>query len=313
MLTSYTGPLLISGQGPAIVSGSAPADYNADAGPSAIAVGTMLLDGRYITSQNSQAGEQAAIGLYNGGNIIAIDQIPSQLATNNIAAAHTVTTGTPMTLVSSSGAGITVTTAATFINQTGRTIPSGALAIDTAYATIKYGQNSTMAVTDPTHTIARAVSITTSATATGGHLIVNGYDLWGFPQTEDINAAGGGGATTNGAKAWKYITSVVPQFTDSTGGHTYAVGTADIFGFPIACYRFAYATIVWNDARITASTGFTAAVTTTPSSTTGDVRGTYATQDASDGTKRLQIFINISPVNAGTLNGTASVFGQVPA
>jgi hypothetical protein len=55
---------------------------------------------------------------------------------------------------------------------------------------------------------------------------------------------------------------------------------------------------------------FTAAVTTSPSTASlGDVRGTIATPSASDGTKRLTVFITLPPAQVSAYNGAASVCG----
>lgn len=309
MLSAMSGPFAVWGQGAPLAPGQPPSgDYNPDAGPSSIAVGTIFPDQRFPVNLGVAPGSPAYVGLWNTGRLMAIDQAPSLIATANIAALANAVSGTPMVLVTSTGAGITVTTSVTTILQTGKVVPSGALAIDLLPALITFGQNATMQVVDPRQNIARAVSITGATSSTGGHFIVAGYDLYGNPQTENINA--GAATLTNGAKGWKFITSVTPQFSDA---HNYSIGTADIFEFPVAIYEFAAANIVWNNAVITANTGFVAAVTTTPSAITGSVRGTYAVQSASDGTKKLQVWANIMPWNAASLYGTASVYGQVPA
>ena len=65
---------------------------------------------------------------------------------------------------------------------------------------------------------------------------------------------------------------------------------------------------MWNNATIAASTGYLAAVLTTPTATTGDVRGTYALQSAaSNGT--LRVMATQTPI-AGNLNNAVGLFGQ---
>ncbi len=310
MQTQISGPMYVWGQGAPIATGQPPSgDYNADVGPSAFAVGTMFPDQRFPVQLDGAAGSAAAYGIWCAGDLVGIDQAPSTIATANIAVLAHTASGVAMTLVSTTAAGITVTTAATVIPQTGKTVASGALAIDLVPALITFGQNKTMQSADPRQNIARVLSISGVSGGAGGAFLVSGADLYGQPQTETITAAAGA-ATTNGVKGWKFILSVTPQFTDA---HNYSVGTADLFEFPIAAYLWAGVTVYWNNTLITASTGFVAAVTTTPSPTTGSVRGTYAVQDASDGTKKLQVFCRIFPYNAASLNGTASIYGRVPA
>ena len=75
-------------------------------------------------------------------------------------------------------------------------------------------------------------------------------------------------------------------------------------GFPLRIDTFSDAQIFWNSALITASTGFTAAVTTDPATgTTGDVRGKYGVQSASDGTKKLVLRVTPKPSALAATNG----------
>ena len=115
----------------------------------------------------------------------------------------------------------------------------------------------------------------------------------------------------SGVKAFKYILSIT---TNADVATTVKVGTGDVFGLPLRVDSFAYADVVWNNTAVTASTGFVAAVTTSPATaTTGDVRGTYAVQSASDGTKKLQVFITcntatmINNTNSSTFTGPYGV------
>jgi len=169
------------------------------------------------------------------------------------------------------------------------------------------GQPSSVYLWNPQALVARAVSVTGSASATGGNITINGYDIYGVPMSEVI-AAPASATTVNGKKAFKYISSVVPAFTDA---HNYSVGTTDIYGFPLRSDFFSDVAINYNAAAITANTGYVAAVTTSPATTTtGDVRGTYALQSASDASKRLAIRQFILPAN---MNSTTGLFGVTQA
>jgi hypothetical protein len=171
-----------------------------------------------------------------------------------------------------------------------------------------FGQVGSVQIWNPGSLTARCVSITGSTSATGGIFIVSGYDVYGFPMTQSINATSGA-TTTNSTKAFKYITSVVPQFSDA---HNYSVGTTDIYGLPFRTDNFADLIMNYsaslNPVPITVATGYTAAVTTTATSTTGDVRGTYALQVASS-TGANRLFVRQMPLvyNISTATGLFGV------
>ena len=167
-----------------------------------------------------------------------------------------------------------------------------------------FGQSQTVYIWNPQALVSRAVSVTGSASSTGGNILISGYDIYGAPMSEVI-AAPAGASTVNGKKAFKYIASVTPQFTDA---HNYSVGTTDIYGFPLRSDFFGDVAINYNSAAITANTGYTAAVTTSPATTsTGDVRGTYALQSAADGSKRLMIRQFVLAANMATIPGLFGV------
>jgi hypothetical protein len=170
-----------------------------------------------------------------------------------------------------------------------------------------FGQTPSIYIWNPQALVARAVSVTGSASATGGNITIAGYDIYGMPMSEVI-AAPAGASTVNGKKAFKYIASVTPAFTDA---HNYSIDTTDIIGLPIRSDFFGDVAINYNSAAITANTGYTAAVTTSPATTTtGDVRGTYALQSAADGSKRLMIRQFVLVSNMGS---NAGLFGVTQA
>lgn len=173
---------------------------------------------------------------------------------------------------------------------------------------------------DPTQAIARGLRVTGVLSGTGGNFLVTGYDIYGMLMTELINATAGA-TTTWGKKAFKAIVSVVPQFTDA---HNYSVGTSDVFGTHFRSDRWEYNNWFWAGAFLTASTGWTAGVKTSPSTnSTGDVRGTLqigtngplgsgAAGGASNGTLRLALFQTLPLFNltAGKVVNPVSIYGQ---
>ena len=297
-ITAATGPLIAFG------AGFAPSDYNGQQGPSLFFQSQALLDPRpNATYVPGQADTSYVGGWLQSAKWIVLDYAPSTLSTTNIAAAYTG--ASPVTLVSSSGAGITVGQSISRMDN--NALDTGLLAIDGASGRLSYGQIGTVQLWDPAKLGGRNVrcTSTTASTNAGLTITVNGYDVYGQPVTENI-AGPAGTSTTSGKKAFKYIKSVT-----FTGGSatSLAIGTGDVYGFPLRSDALLfYALIFWNNAEITATTGYLAADTTSPATaTTGDVRGTYAVQSASDGTKRLQIALAVSPANMASTTGLLGV------
>lgn len=133
---------------------------------------------------------------------------------------------------------------------------------------------------NPPEAITRCVSITGVVGGVGGAtnaFTVNGYDIFGQKLTQTLNGPVGATSVFT-TKAFKYIASIVPVvgFTDTT--HAYSAGISDVYGFNVRSDKWEYTQIFWNGAFSTSSTGWTAAVTTSPATAaTGDVRGTIQT------------------------------------
>lgn len=104
-----------------------------------------------------------------------------------------------------------------------------------------------------------------------------------------------GTATTATLKTFRYVSVV------STDGNTVSavgIGHGDTVGFPYKAPYFGSLHLNYNNAVVTASTGYTAPDETTPATaTTGDVRGTYALQVAANGSRRLVASIWINDPN----------------
>lgn len=298
--TAFSGPLIVYGQSPIV--GGMSSDYNQDLGPSTFWGGTSLLDLRrgYLPGGAEKLYSFSATGPY-----MTLDQVPSTISAVNIAAAQVPVAATPLTLVSATGSGITVGQQV-FNPATGQFV-TGLLVIDGLPTPISFGSNANINLYDPSKSIARNVRITSVGVDTGATFTVVGYDVFGYRMTETITGASA--AVASGKKAFKFIQSITPAGTLS--GSNVSVGTGDVYGFPIRADLFPYVNIFYNSALITATTSFVAADGTNPATaTTGDVRGTYAVQSASDGTKRLQVYSSVPPANVGSATG---IFGITQA
>jgi hypothetical protein len=271
------------------------ANNNPDAGPSLFHAGVGV---RHPDWQPRIGAGANASGSYLNQDLgwfmcimTAMDAAPAAIGVGNIAAAANVVNGTAMTRAGASTGITLVPTGGLTVLPASTLVPAGTLVIDG----LPQFQGGEFGFVDPARSVARAVSVTGATSGTGGTFVVRGYDLYGVPMTENIIATAGA-TTVPGKKAFKFITSITPSFTDA---HNYSFQTTDFIGFPVRVDSFAYADIAYiNGARIVAATGFTAAVTTDPATAiTGDVRGTYALQSAANGTNALQIWVKGSVAN----------------
>lgn len=166
---------------------------------------------------------------------------------------------------------------------------------------VPFGDTGAVSMYNQACMLGRNVRITTATSDVAVYTVL-GYDAYGYPMSEAITA--NGASTVSGKKAFKYIASVTPV---GTVGATITVGTGDVYGFPLHSNSFADVTIIWNAGLIVVSTGYLAGVTLTATTTTGDVRGTYAVQSASDGSKRLVISQSPPPTLIGSMTGLFGV------
>lgn len=301
---------IIADSGPLVTYGpDIPANSNPEAAPCLFFQGMGLLDPRAVYTYNPGQNFGAPTFGFIDGSYIVCDQVPSAISAVNIAASQSPGAGA-INLVSVSGAGIT--TGVTITRGDTGQFATGLLAIDLAMTGVAFGQAQTIRIWDPTKGVARAVRITSGGNDTGIVFTVNGFDIYGFPMSENITGANA--TTASGKKAFKYISSVTHTGSVAT---TVSVGTSDIYGFGLADDTLIYADIVWNNTFATALTtpfgagsAFVFADTTNPATkTTGDVRGTInvGTASPSDGTRRLQIII--TPSVARLSQGTTGLFG----
>jgi hypothetical protein len=296
-VSRWSGPLIVVGGGPSLPGNS---DTNDTPGPSAFSHGVGLLDNRFGPFQGSDITAIEPLW-YGNDNIYTIDQIPSTISAVNIAAAQAGVSGTPLTLAGAS-TGITILAAPLSVIA-GQVFPTGTLIIDGNPALITLAQlGGGPSCYDPRTMVARAIRFTSVGNDSTGTVAVVGVDMYGYMIHETVTLANAGIATSK--KCYKGIISLTPGGTVS--GSNISVGTADVYEFPLAVWEFPLVQIYWAGALISSSAGYTAPVTTSPATAiTGDVRGTYATQSASNGTNRLQVFISPVPWNMNV----AGLFG----
>lgn len=214
---------------------------------------------------NASLGNPSPMGMGVGplGRIYVWDAVPAALVTNNIATASAYTAAITLT------AG---TSATSVVRQDGITV----VQLD----------------------VPRAVGVTIGAgTITNRNVTITGFDIYGQPMSEVIATGTTQSVTVNGKKAFYQIASAT---VSGAVGATIALGTTDILGLPVRVTNAGYiARSGWNGALADDAGTFVAAVTTTATTTTGDVRGTYVPSSATDGTKRLVFGILMPAIAVG--------------
>jgi len=250
--------------------------------------GTSVTDGTYITAFGTGAGGTGTytinqsvtasstamtahgniafdnpspmdLGIGPLGRIYVWDVVPQAAVTNNIAASQTA-----------AGAGAVTLTAGTSVKSV--VTPNGTvLQLD----------------------MPRAVKVNCATTARA--FTVTGYDYYGQPMSETITVAVASTAVT-GKKAFYQITSA----TIAGSATAVVIGTSDKLGIPVRVTNVAYvASVKSNDTLAQDAGTFVAADTATASTTTGDVRGTYAPATASDGLVRTVMGILLPGIAVG--------------
>jgi hypothetical protein len=146
--------------------------------------------------------------------------------------------------------------------------------------------------------VPRALIITIgTGTIANQTITISGYDYYGQAMSEAILTGTTQSTTVSGAKAFYIVTSITT--TGAVGG-TVAVGTTDILGIPVRVANVAYIASVKSNNTLAQDAGtFVAAVTSTATTSTGDVRGTYVPATASNGIVRTVMGILLPAIAVG--------------
>lgn len=142
----------------------------------------------------------------------------------------------------------------------------------------------------------RNVSLTSTGNISGVTFTVKGFDEYGAAMSEAIT--GPNNNTVGGNKAFKQVVSIAAS---AAVGTNTSAGFADKFGFPFALLDINYVVSAkWASALAQdAGTAVVADQTSPATTTTGDVRGTYAPTSASNGTRRLTVGMHMIASQAG--------------
>jgi len=128
-------------------------------------------------------------------------------------------------------------------------------------------------------------------------ITVSGYDYYGQAMSEAITSSSAVSTAVSGKKAFYQISSVT---TAGATGTALTIGTTDILGIPVRVVDAGYIVNVnWNNTLARDTGTFAQAITTTATTTTGDVRGTYLPSSASDGIKRLVMTVGCNAIMVG--------------
>lgn len=224
-----------------------------------------LFLGSAVTDMGMNLGDPSPMSQGVGplGRIYVWDSVPLAKGAANIAAASVWTSAVTLT----AGTGVTSTTTAA---------GAAVLQLD----------------------VPRVVTVTTGAgTPTTRNVTVSGFDIYGQAMSEVIVTGTVQSTTTAGKKAFYQISSAT---ISGSAVVTVSVGTGDVFGSPIRFTNLGYLSRVgWNNVLAEDAATAVSAVTTTATTTTGDVRGTVAPSSAADGAKRLVVAVLLPALAAG--------------
>ncbi len=150
-------------------------------------------------------------------------------------------------------------------------------------------------------------AVTHGSAALAMTITITGYDKYRAKVVKTITTAAGGtsqsGATT---ATFKYIASIVVTSASNATTNTLNLGFGNVLGLPFKLAEKSDLISTWFDDAVDSAT-VVAAVATTPSATTGDVRGTVTIAGTLNGTKKLKLWMHVSEADAATRNGLLGV------
>ena len=183
-----------------------------------------------------------------------------------------------------------------------------------------YIMTAVTATTATLTTTAGAAVVTTAGTPTGLTytlgaspvvLTVSGFDYYGQAMSEAITSSAAVSTTVAGKKAFYQISTIAIA---GPTGTAVTFGTTQLLGLPVRVIDGGYLCHVgWNGSFTVDAGTLAVAVTTTATTTTGDVRGTFSPSSAPDGIKRLVLGIMLSGIAVGPNSTRTGALGVTQA
>jgi len=315
-ITAYSGPIISFGTTPTSTAGTGlygnDLEHNSQRAPDMSDLGHAMMDPRVAYAYNPGSGvTDLVFGFYRGvGNV---DFVPTTINASAFQATATGSSGvTTFTLAAASSAGGTYSTTI-IAPETGRATGT-LIAIDSTAAYVTFGSDGTVVAWNPGAGTGRNITIRPSSNLDAGTFSIAGRDMYGFKMTETIAA---GSTVLAGRKAFKYISSITNATTPTSTG--VSIGFGDVYGFPLAVPYVGQNTILNINTSASIATVIPPSTTNivlastvaTQTSTTPDVRGTWASTTASNGVVRLQITVTPAASAAAAITSTnvAPFFG----
>lgn len=134
--------------------------------------------------------------------------------------------------------------------------------------------------------VPRAVSVASDGVDTARAFVVSGFDEYDQPMSETIT--GVNAATVTGKKAFKRVTRVT---VDAATAGNITVGSSDVLGLPTYLGDAAFVLREMENTTVRTNGTFVVGATAKPSATSGDVRGTYKPNAATNGALAFRLLI----------------------
>jgi hypothetical protein len=292
--------------------------------PASLTTSTLTLTaGTAVTSSNTSPPNTPRA---DGSTTYFLDVPRNVVVTNGSFTAATFVTANISTAAAGSGGSAGAFTVSTTplvglavgqtVTVTGTNSGTSGLAAGTYIISATNGTTTFTLVTTAGAAIATTASgtntgLTFSNALTAVTVTVSGYDYYGQAMTQAITTSASSAGTAASTKTFYQISGV--KISSASGG-SLTLGTGNVLGSPIRITDAGYITSVgWSNTLARDAGTFVAAVLTTASSTTGDVRGTYTPSSNPNGSARLVMTISLPALGAGPNATVAGLLGNTQA